>query len=80
MSEDTPRRSANRFNQREIARAVRAVRDTGEAVERVDIDPASGRISVILAKPGTAQAENGGAQVWNKAIEAIGKKSAPTRR
>jgi hypothetical protein len=41
-------RTANRFNQREVARAMRAVTDTGAAVERVEVDPASGKISVIL--------------------------------
>jgi len=76
----TPR-TANRFNQREIARAMRAVRDAGADIERVEVDATRGKFSVILAKPGTAQAENGGAQVWNDATEAIMKsKGAPTRR
>jgi hypothetical protein len=48
-------RTANRFNQREVSRAVRAVAETGAAVDRVEIDPTSGKISVILAKPGGAK-------------------------
>jgi hypothetical protein len=42
-------RSANRFSQREVARALKAARLAGEAVERVEIDPASGKISVVLS-------------------------------
>ena len=52
-------RSVNRFNQREVARALRAARLAGEAVDRVEIDPKSGKISVILApKPGEANDSN----------------------
>jgi hypothetical protein len=47
-------RTANRFNQREVSRALRAARRAGETVERVEIDPATGRISVIIAKSGEA--------------------------
>jgi hypothetical protein len=35
------RRSANRFNEREVSRAVRAVRRTGEDIDRVEVDPMS---------------------------------------
>ena len=38
----------NRFYQREVARSVRGVTDTGATVERVEIDPASGKITVIV--------------------------------
>jgi len=51
-------RSSNRFNAREVARAVRAARDAGERPDRVEIDPATGRIVVILAKPGEAETKN----------------------
>jgi hypothetical protein len=44
-------RSVNRFNEREVARALRADRLAGERPDRVEIDPATGRIAVILAKP-----------------------------
>src|SRR5262245_60316810 len=54
---DAPRRQRkqrgpNRFRDKEIQRAMRAVTDTGAIVERVEVDPASGRISVIVASPG----------------------------
>jgi hypothetical protein len=45
-------RSVNRFNQREVACALRAARLAGERPDRVEIDPKTGKISVILAKPG----------------------------
>ena len=51
-------RNVNRFYQREISRALRAARLAGENVDRVEIDPKSGKISVILAKPGEVQAGN----------------------
>jgi len=43
----TPR-GANRFHQREVERAVRAVANTGAAVDRVEVDPGTGKISVVL--------------------------------
>jgi hypothetical protein len=43
----TPR-TPNRFREREVARVVRAAKSAGG--ERVDIDPVSGKISVILGK------------------------------
>jgi hypothetical protein len=54
VSPKTPR-SPSRFRERELARALRAARSAGG--ERVDIDPASGRISVILSKPGEAASD-----------------------
>jgi hypothetical protein len=53
-----PPRTENRFRQREISRALRAARDAGEAIERVEIDPTTGKISVILAKSGERVADN----------------------
>jgi hypothetical protein len=43
-------RSVNRFNQREVARALKAARLAGERPDRVEIDPTTGRITVIIAK------------------------------
>src|SRR5262245_15947766 len=82
--EDCPpmsHRSVNRFNQREVSRAVRAVTDTGAAVDRIEVDPATGKIAVIVAKPGSAESV-AGAKAWDDATTAIVKKSknAPTRR
>jgi hypothetical protein len=51
------RRGSNRFRQRDVARALRAVKDTGGA-GRVEIDPVTGRISVILAQPDEPQASD----------------------
>jgi hypothetical protein len=51
MAPRTPR-GPNRFNQREVTRAVRAAHESGAPVDRVEVDPATGKISVILAKPG----------------------------
>jgi hypothetical protein len=42
------RRTENRFRERELARAVRAAKSAGG--ERVDLDPATGKISVIIGK------------------------------
>jgi hypothetical protein len=53
-------RSQNRFNQREVARALRAARLAGERPERVEIDPATGRVTVIIAKAG----EGAAGAVW----------------
>jgi len=50
-------RTVNRFNQREVARALKAARLAGETVDRVEIDPKSGKIAVILAKPGEVTAQ-----------------------
>ena len=52
------KRSVNRFNQREVSRALRAVRDSGTPVDRVEIDPASGKIAVILARPNSEAASD----------------------
>ena len=60
-SKPTPPRSSkprtpNRFRERELARAVRAARAAGG--ERVEIDPATGKISVVIGKSGEADAAN----------------------
>ena len=49
-----PRRSPARFKEREIARALRGARRAGGIVDRVEVDPGSGKITVILARPGEA--------------------------
>ena len=65
------RRSANRFNQREVSRALRAVTETGAVVDRVDIYPASDRISVIVARPGQGETPPPDAAAWDKATEEL---------
>ena len=49
-------RTPNRFRERELARALRAAKSAGG--ERVEIDPATGKISVILAHSGEAKTED----------------------
>jgi hypothetical protein len=52
----TPR-TPNRFRERELARAVRAAKSAGG--ERVEIDPATGKITVIVGgKPGESVKDN----------------------
>jgi len=53
-----PRRSPVRFKEREVARALRGARRAGEVVDRVEIDPVSGKIVVVLAKQGEVVAQN----------------------
>jgi hypothetical protein len=43
----TPR-TANRFRQKELARAVRAAKDAGG--DRVEVDPETGKISIVVGK------------------------------
>jgi hypothetical protein len=67
MSEKTKTRAprtANRFARSEVTRAVRAVTDTGAAVDRVEVDPATGKISVVLAQPGGEQQRNNEVDEW----------------
>jgi hypothetical protein len=83
MSRLSPRlpRTENRFRQREVARALRAAEDAGKDVERVEIDPQTGRIFLIFAKSG----ENSDT-AWDEAITKLkekpksAKSNAPTRR
>ena len=57
LGKNVPPRSPGRFRERELARAVRAAKSAGG--ERVEIDPATGKISVILTKPvGDSAADN----------------------
>jgi hypothetical protein len=46
QSTPRPPRTPNRFRERELARAVRAAKSAGGS--RVEIDPGTGRISVII--------------------------------
>jgi hypothetical protein len=58
-------RSQNRFSQREVARALKAARLAGERPERVEIDPATGRITVIIAQPGDAPSAVATTNEWD---------------
>ena len=73
-------RSTNRFNQREVARALRAARLAGERPERVEIDPVTGRITVIIAQVGDGGREKAAAtRAWDDAIVAIEKSKEPDK-
>jgi hypothetical protein len=86
MSGPRPRspRTENRFRERELARAVKAAKAAGG--ERVEVDPASGRITVIIGNGGATTDMSAAAKAWDDATEAIVKskkkvpQSAPARR
>jgi hypothetical protein len=61
-----PRRSVNRFHEREVARALRAARAAGENVDRVEIDPRTGKIAVVIAQPAGAAAS--GKNPWDEVL------------
>jgi hypothetical protein len=74
-----PPRTENRFRERELARAVKAAKAAGG--ERVEVDPASGKITVIIGKG--EPAIEAGAKAWDDATEKLKAKktkSAPARR
>ena len=62
-------RAQNRFNSREVARALKAARLAGERPERVEIDPATGRITVIIAQPSEAATSNSNANPWDEVLQ-----------
>jgi hypothetical protein len=47
---------AHRFRETEVTRAARAAEKAGLVISRVDVDPSTGRISVVVGKPGDAAA------------------------
>jgi hypothetical protein len=44
------RRRPNRFREREVARVMRAARTSGVPVREITIDPATGKIGVIVGE------------------------------
>jgi len=66
-----PRRPS-RFRALEVARAIRAAKAAGG--ERVEIDPATGRISVIVGKGG----EEGGSNPWDEVLTGTAGQNRPT--
>src|SRR5262245_11196868 len=60
----SPRRRKNRFNEREVARAGRAAKAIG--AYGVDIDPATGKLSIVIAKPGEADAAD--SNPWDEVL------------
>ena len=62
---DTPKRggprsprSRNLFNRREIARGCRAIEDAGMRVARVEIDPITGKIAIVIKHGDEAEPAN----------------------
>ena len=68
------RRGPNRFSEREVTRAMRAVERAGKTVDRVEIDPGSGRLVVVL-KSGKAVADND-VETWVNKQSKQGKQGA----
>jgi hypothetical protein len=46
------RRGVNRFLESELARALRAAKRAGAPVDRIEVDPTTGKIAVILRRAG----------------------------
>jgi hypothetical protein len=70
-------RSVNRFNSREVARALKAARLAGECPDRVEIDPATGRIAVIIRNPGETTTGNN-ANPWDEVLKDDANARRPT--
>jgi hypothetical protein len=69
------RRSTNRFHERELARALRAAQKSGMPFDRVEVDPHTGKISVIASKP----ADGDNAKTGNEVEKWITKQHANKR-
>jgi hypothetical protein len=57
-------RTPSRFRERELARAVRAAKAAGG--ERVEVDPATGRIVVIIGKAGEPETADSPERIISK--------------
>jgi hypothetical protein len=55
-----------RFKQSEVERAIRGVQSRSLPISRVEVDPISGRISIITDKPDTGDASKG--NPWDKVL------------
>jgi hypothetical protein len=67
-----PTRGTNRFYEREVVRIMRAAQKSGTPFDRIEVDPLSGKISVIIDKPADSEAAaSPAALAWDKATEAI---------
>jgi hypothetical protein len=53
------KRGPNRFNKRELVRAAKAAAAAGYPVSRIEVDPKTGKIVVVVGKPGTEPMTNG---------------------
>jgi hypothetical protein len=62
-------RGFTRYKRSDVARAIYGVEDTGKSVERVEIDPATGKI-IIVPKSDTPGAQNNDLDSWLKKKDA----------
>ena len=51
-------RGFTRYKRSDVARAIYGVEDTGKSVERVEIDPATGKIVIVPKSDAPQQQEN----------------------
>jgi hypothetical protein len=58
-------RGPARFSRREPTRFVKSMLDAGLPVERVEVDPASGKITVFVGKPDEPAGHNANTEVEN---------------
>jgi hypothetical protein len=72
-------RSTNRFNSREVARALKAARLAGERPERVEIDPATGKM-VILARRARRQPATNGMKMARLRLKHVNAFANPKRK
>jgi len=50
-------RAQLRFKRADLVRAIRSAKDAGLPIDRVEVDPNSGKISVLVSQPGDAAGE-----------------------
>jgi hypothetical protein len=61
------------FKQSEIERAIRGARAQGFNVSRIEIEPRTGKISIVAAEPD----KNDGANPWNQVLKNAEDKKRP---
>jgi hypothetical protein len=64
MAKNIRRPRDQTFRKTDLVRALRAALAAGLPVERVEVDPHTGRISVIVGKPGAAPADIDDLDAW----------------
>jgi hypothetical protein len=63
-SKNNPNRKPLPFRQREVARAIKSVRSCGLPITAVDIDPRTGKITVVTGSPTTG--DDSKSNPWDK--------------
>lgn len=59
-------RGSCKFKQRDVTRAVKAMVAAGCEVARAEIEPASGKIVVVVGKPQDKPPEENGGNEWDR--------------